>query len=252
MAAWGRAPQPWAERLPIPRTLNRFLAEAQDVVNLRGQVSVLLTTNRAMRSLNRRFRRINKATDVLSFPADPIPGIRATDIHVGDLAISVEIARQQAAEQGHALTCELKILILHGLLHLAGYDHETDNGRMACRERQLRAMLGLPQGLIERSEKEGFIKGDGLQPVRRRRNRLSALAASGMVREPLNRPSEAKASLTRNGQTYGLKPALSTGPKPALSAGLKPVPSLPPTLAETRRQAESSRLSSPVRRSRKP
>jgi len=153
ISVWGRAPLPWAERLPVPRTLNRFLAEAQRAVGLRGRVSVLLTTNRAIRSLNRRFRGKNKATDVLSFPADPMPGrLNAADTPAGDLAISVEIARQQAARQGHALTCELKILILHGLLHLAGHDHETDSGRMARRERQLRASLRLPQGLIERSD----------------------------------------------------------------------------------------------------
>jgi probable rRNA maturation factor len=70
----------------------------------------------------------------------------------GDLAISVETARRQAEDQGHALTCELKVLILHGLLHLAGYDHESDKGKMARRESQLRAKLNLPQGLIERAE----------------------------------------------------------------------------------------------------
>ncbi len=69
----------------------------------------------------------------------------------GDLAISVPRAARQAAVQGHPLSAEIKVLILHGLLHLAGYDHEADQGRMAGRERQLRAKLGLPQGLIERS-----------------------------------------------------------------------------------------------------
>jgi probable rRNA maturation factor len=210
MSVWGRAPLPWAERLPIPRTLNRFLVEAQDAIGLRGQVSVLLTTNRAIRSLNRRFRGVNKATDVLSFPANPIPGLKATDIPAGDLAISVQIARRQAGEQGHALTCELKILILHGLLHLAGYDHETDNGRMARRERLLRAKLGLPQGLIERSAGDRRSEGDGLQPVGNRQSRRPALAAEGTVLEPPKRASEAKAPHPRNGQTYGLMPVPST------------------------------------------
>jgi len=63
----------------------------------------------------------------------------------------VETAREQAVEQGHSLGVELRVLILHGLLHLAGYDHETDVGKMHRRERQLRAKLGLPQGLIERA-----------------------------------------------------------------------------------------------------
>jgi len=64
----------------------------------------------------------------------------------GDLAISVETARRQAADQSHALTCELKVLILHGLLHLAGHDHETDAGEMQRREQSLRAKLELPLG----------------------------------------------------------------------------------------------------------
>jgi hypothetical protein len=69
----------------------------------------------------------------------------------GDLAISVTTALGQAAEQRHSLSTEIKVLILHGLLHLAGYDHEADDGKMARRERVLRGRLGLPQGLIERA-----------------------------------------------------------------------------------------------------
>ena len=133
-------------RLPSARTLARFLAEAQAAVRLKGEVTVLLTTDPAIRKLNRQFRGKDKATDVLSFPAD---GIGADEI-AGDLAISVPTARKQAVEQGHPLATEIRVLILHGLLHLAGYDHEADEGTMARRERQLRARLGLPQGLIER------------------------------------------------------------------------------------------------------
>jgi probable rRNA maturation factor len=132
--------------VPTPQTLTRFLAQAQKAVGLRGQVTVLLTTDAAMRDLNRRFRGKNKPTDVLSFPAADL----VQSQEKGDLAISMETARRQAAEQGHALTCELKVLILHGVLHLAGYDHETDAGEMLRRERSLRARLGLPLGLIER------------------------------------------------------------------------------------------------------
>ena len=134
-------------RLPSARTLSRFLAGAQAAVRLKGQVTVLLTTDEAIRGLNRRFRGKNKATDVLSFPAG---GLGAEGI-AGDVAISVTSALGQAAEQGHSLSTEIKVLILHGLLHLAGYDHEGDDGQMARRERLLRATLGLPQGLIERA-----------------------------------------------------------------------------------------------------
>ncbi len=135
-------------QLPSARTLSRFLAAAQQAVRLKGQVTVLLTTDEAIRKLNRQFRGKNKATDVLSFPAE---GLGAEEI-AGDLAISVTTAMGQAAEQGHSLSTEIKVLVLHGLLHLAGYDHEADSGQMARRERLLRAKLKLPQGLIERVE----------------------------------------------------------------------------------------------------
>lgn len=136
-------------RLPSANTVRRFLAQAQTAVGLRGQVTVLLTTDKAIRTLNRRFRGKNKPTDVLSFPAEG-PGAKEENI-AGDLAISVPTAARQAAAQEHSLATEIKVLILHGLLHLAGYDHETDEGRMARRERLLRARLKLPLGLIERS-----------------------------------------------------------------------------------------------------
>jgi len=134
-------------RLPSARTLSRFLGLAQAAVRLRGEVTVLLTTDAAIRKLNRQFRGKNKATDVLSFPAE---GLGVEEI-AGDLAISVPTALRQAVEQQHALSTEIKVLILHGLLHLAGYDHEADNGKMARRESVLRTRLGLPQGLIERA-----------------------------------------------------------------------------------------------------
>jgi probable rRNA maturation factor len=138
-------------RLPAARTLARFLALAQESVRLKGQVTVLLTSDTAIRKLNRQFRGKNKATDVLSFPAEgSFPGPAAERI-VGDLAISVPTALQQAKGQGHSLSTEVKVLMLHGLLHLKGYDHETDDGLMARRERLLRGKLGLPQGLIERA-----------------------------------------------------------------------------------------------------
>ncbi len=103
---------------------------------------------------------MNKATDVLSFPtfADVSKGRRhgaPKDLRepqiAGDLAISVDTARRQAGALGHGLAVEIKVLMLHGLLHLAGYDHETDDGEMARLEERLREKLRLPHGLIERS-----------------------------------------------------------------------------------------------------
>jgi probable rRNA maturation factor len=142
------AATPSTDRLPSARALTDFLRRAQAAVQLRGQVSVLLTTDLRIRRLNRQFRGKNQATDVLSFPAAPGPEKLA-----GDLAVSVTTARKQAAEHAHPLSLEIKVLILHGLLHLSGYDHETDNGEMARRERSLRARLKLPLGLIERARR---------------------------------------------------------------------------------------------------
>jgi probable rRNA maturation factor len=148
---------PRKQRIPHTRTLARFLGAAQAAVKLRGQVTVLLTTDPTIRRLNRQFRRKNKATDVLSFPANA-PGPMKI---AGDLAISIAIARRQAEERGHSLTTEIKVLMLHGLLHLAGYDHETDKGEMARREQKLRAKLRLPHGLIERATTPATKLGPG-------------------------------------------------------------------------------------------
>jgi probable rRNA maturation factor len=152
-------------RIPSARSLARFLEAAQAAVRLRGQVTVLLTTDAAIRALNRRFRGKNKSTDVLSFPADAAFG---PEKMAGDLAISMPTARRQAASQGHPLAAEIKVLILHGLLHLAGYDHETDAGRMARRERLLRARLGLPMGLIERAGSAVPVAAKSRKPAARK------------------------------------------------------------------------------------
>jgi probable rRNA maturation factor len=101
-----------------------------------------------MKSLNRRFRGMDKATDVLSFTA-PFGSLRKQ--LAGEIAISAEIAAQNAHALGHTAAQEVKILVLHGILHLRGYDHERDNGRMARRESQLRSQLRLPIALIERA-----------------------------------------------------------------------------------------------------
>ena len=138
---------PRNHRIPSAQTLARFLRNAQSALKLRGQVTVLLTTDSAIRRLNRQFRGKDKATDVLSFPAADAGPLKIA----GDLAISIPTARRQAEERGHSIGTEIKVLMLHGLLHLAGYDHETDDGTMARREQTLRARLRLPHGLIERS-----------------------------------------------------------------------------------------------------
>lgn len=129
--------------------LSRFANRARRAVNLPGEVDILLSTDAELKRLNRAFRGKNKPTDVLSFPAPAEIAAR----HAGDLAISVETAARQAETFGHALADELRILILHGLLHLNGMDHETDQGEMAIREAELRRQLRLPATLIERAHK---------------------------------------------------------------------------------------------------
>jgi probable rRNA maturation factor len=123
--------------------LSRFATRAQREVGISGGVDILVTGNIEMRRLNREFRGKNRPTDVLSFPSPIDDG--------GDIAVSLEIAKQSARELGHSITEELKVLILHGMIHLAGYDHESDKGEMERFEQQLRIKLALPSSLIERS-----------------------------------------------------------------------------------------------------
>lgn len=129
-------------------SLDRFVTRAKRAAKLRGSVTVLVTSSKELRRLNSRFRGKDKPTDVLSFP----PEVIATKRFAGDVAISAEMAAQSARSLGHSPAEEVKILALHGVLHLAGYDHESDSGEMARREGRLRKQLGLPMALIERVE----------------------------------------------------------------------------------------------------
>ncbi|HSK44610.1 MAG TPA: rRNA maturation RNase YbeY [Candidatus Binatia bacterium] len=130
-----------ATRSPSAAQLQRFAQRAQKLAEVQGEVDILISSNKRLRDLNRRFRRKNKPTDVLSFPRPS----------GGDIAISAQIAFDNAQRYGHSLADELKILVLHGMLHLAGYDHESDNGRMARAESRLRSQLELPTSLIDRT-----------------------------------------------------------------------------------------------------
>lgn len=159
-----------AKKLPAAsalgkRDLNRFLVRAKEALGLAGDFSVLLTGDEQLRTMNLQFRGVDKPTDVLSFPALPEAVKRGQGgcSQGGDLAISLETAAVQAADHGHTLQTEVKVLILHGLLHLAGYDHERDRGQMRRRESLLRKQFALPTGLIERT------LDDRTQPARRRR-----------------------------------------------------------------------------------
>src|SRR5688572_1479758 len=111
----------------------------------RGDLCVAIVSDKRMRALNRQFRGKDKVTDVLSFPADARG-------FMGDIVIAAGVAKRQAGAAGHTAQTEVRVLALHGLLHLLGYDHEADEGRMARAEARLRKKAGLPGGLIERAK----------------------------------------------------------------------------------------------------
>src|SRR5271168_2692645 len=144
-----------ARRDPLNRReLAQFAMCAIQAAGACGKISVLLTDDDRIRELNRQFRKKNAPTDVLSFPVIDWEGDAANghrDKSAGDLAISLDTAARQAESFGHSLATEVKVLILHGALHLAGFDHESDSGEMAGLENRLRKHFGLPSGLIQRS-----------------------------------------------------------------------------------------------------
>jgi probable rRNA maturation factor len=138
--------------------LARWLAAAAPRA-ARGAVTVALVSDARVRALNRTYRRKDYATDVLSFPTDGESGSRVESgfsrttapPFLGEIVIARGVARRQAREAGHGERTEWRVLALHGLLHLLGYDHETDRGEMVRLERRLRRRAGLRSGLIERA-----------------------------------------------------------------------------------------------------
>jgi probable rRNA maturation factor len=136
-----------------PLATQRFARKLQAQVCRGRPFDCLIAGDATLRRLNREFRGTDRATDVLSFPAlaPPVKPSPARAATLGDIAISLPRARVQARRFGHRTEQEVRILMLHGLLHLLGMDHETDSGRMARAERRWRARLGLPAGLLERA-----------------------------------------------------------------------------------------------------
>jgi probable rRNA maturation factor len=139
-----------------PRALTRFARKLQDGAARGRAFDCLITGDAEMRRLNREFRGVDCATDVLSFPSlrqarRPLSlACLGKTAPLGDIAISLQRARAQGRRYGHSTEDEIRILMLHGLLHLLGMDHEADGGRMARAEKRWRARLGLPDALIER------------------------------------------------------------------------------------------------------
>jgi len=144
--------------------MERFVLRAKRSTGLRGEVNVLVTGSAAIRALNKRFRRQNKATDVLSFPSRAAEE-RGRAALAGEIVISADIAARNSTRLGHSAAKEVQILALHGMLHLAGFDHERDNGEMARKESILRRKHDLPVALIERTE------STPAKPVKRKRRR---------------------------------------------------------------------------------
>jgi len=136
----GRRPAPPALLRTIRRRpLREFLIEAARLVMPGHGITCLITDDLELRALNRKFLRKDYPTDILSFPAS------------NEIAISLDRAAAQAAAYGHSVEEELRILMLHGLLHLSGMDHEIDAGEMARAEARWRKRLKLPPGLVERT-----------------------------------------------------------------------------------------------------
>lgn len=124
-----------------------WLARVAPATAARSDMVVALVSDGKMRALNRRFRGIGRRTDVLSFPADRGPRPPgAPRRFLGDVVIATGVAAKQARDAGHPLDVELRRLALHGLLHLLGYDHTRDNGRMERFERRLWRRAGLAEG----------------------------------------------------------------------------------------------------------
>ncbi len=125
-------------------SLARFAKRAAKLAGLPGEFNILLTGDAEVRAMNERFRGQDHSTDVLTFPGAE-PGF------AGEVAVAAGVAGANARAHGHTAAQEIKILILHGILHLRGYDHERDQGKMFRREDKLRLALRLPTGLIARN-----------------------------------------------------------------------------------------------------
>lgn len=138
---------PRLSRRDVSEFTRRVLLELQRMGHLRKEIaeaSIAFVDDEEMTRLNRTFRRKRRTTDVLTFPADETyghPSSRA--VPLGDIVISVDQARRQAEQEGHSLATEIRYLVLHGILHALGWDHETDRGEMNALELELRDRVGL-------------------------------------------------------------------------------------------------------------
>ncbi len=132
--------------------LKAFIALAWKDLASEWDIGIVISNDRAVREANRKYRGLASTTDVLSFPSGERDLERPLYGYLGDLFLSAGRAAKQAAQHGHSVTDELKILVLHGLLHLIGFDHDEDCGEMQEFETVLRRKYGLPPCLTERGQ----------------------------------------------------------------------------------------------------
>jgi probable rRNA maturation factor len=151
-------PAPFRLNNAEKRSVREFARLLDERVAAGRGFDCLLTSDDELRRLNREFLQHDYPTDVLSFPSGKKFG------PLGELAISLERAAAQAREFGHSTVDEIRILLLHGVLHLIGLDHEHDTGRMALAERKWRAEFDLPENLIARSLPPRMTRGSKPRP----------------------------------------------------------------------------------------
>ncbi len=128
-----------------------FISLARKDLASEWEFSVVISNDSAVREANRKYRKVDRATDVLSFPSGEGRPYTRSGGYIGDLLISAARAAEQAEQHEHSVTDEIQVLALHGLLHLIGFDHEKDSGEMLEFETVLRRKYGLPAGLTERT-----------------------------------------------------------------------------------------------------
>ena len=191
-------PDPWQKLGLSASGLARFLNRARAAVVLEGEVHVLLADDATLKRLNRTFRGKNVATDVLSFPAGDANGSGVA----GDLAISLETAARQAVRFGHSLRDEVRVLLLHGVLHLAGFDHEADAGEMAAREAELRRELRVETSLIARVTEVGTTTKADSAALRNDKLKNKQMRTAGILPAPASKLAGGPVRFAQNDKRY--------------------------------------------------
>ena len=191
-------PDPWQKLGLSASGLARFLNRARAAVVLEGEVHVLLADDATLKRLNRTFRGKNVATDVLSFPAGDANGSGVA----GDLAISLETAARQAVRFGHSLRDEVRVLLLPGVLHLAGFDHEADAGEMAAREAELRRELRVETSLIARVTEVGTTTKADSAALRNDKLKNKQMRTAGILPAPASKLAGGPVRFAQNDKRY--------------------------------------------------